>query len=174
MKDTLKIFFSVLSLSLFVFASAVCASSLDNVQIIKISSRDQQAIIKMEDGKMRVVKVGEIILDNNEIQGAELGVQSKDKEVQSSELKVPSKDKDVQSSKFKRQSNKAKIVEITSGRIVLEEVTKDGPETIVMRQEKKVQSSEFKVQSKGEMRTTAPYLIYKFTKIINNKGLSIC
>jgi hypothetical protein len=126
MKSKLKVIVSILSLSLLVFASAVYASSLDKVQIIKISSRDQQAIIKTEEGKMRVVKEGEVILDDKEVQGA----------------------------KSKVQPDKAKIVEITTGRIVLEETTKDGPETIIMRlEEKKEEGKEKEAQgSKGKVR----------------------
>jgi len=61
MKSKLKLIIGVLSLLLFVFASAVFADSMDKMQIIKISPKDKQAIVKMNDGRLKIIKVGEEI-----------------------------------------------------------------------------------------------------------------
>ncbi len=73
------------------FAAAVSAAPFDKIQFIKISPQDSKAVIKAADGKLQVVKPGDVIADNTTIK------------------------------------------EIVPGRIVLEEKTGHGMETIIVR-----------------------------------------
>lgn len=77
------------------FCLSVCtlagAASLDNIQFLKISPQDAKAVIKNADGKLLVIKPGDVV---------EEGVT---------------------------------VREIATGRIVLEEKTDKGSETIIVR-----------------------------------------
>jgi len=44
-------------------AASVFASSLDQVQFLKIAPKDARAVIKGADGKLKVIKVGDVIAD---------------------------------------------------------------------------------------------------------------
>ncbi len=50
---------SVISLSLMI--GNVFASSIDTIQLLKISAQDERAIIKTPDGKMQIIKPGDIV-----------------------------------------------------------------------------------------------------------------
>ena len=67
------------------------ASDVDSIQLLRISSQDERATIKSLDGKMRIIKVGDLL------------------------------------------GEKSKVTEITEGRIVIEEITDKGIETVVIR-----------------------------------------
>lgn len=69
----------------------VSAASHDNIQFIKIAPQDEKAVIKGADGKLQVIKPGDVIGEN------------------------------------------LAVKEIAPGRIVLEEKTDKGLETIIVR-----------------------------------------
>lgn len=73
-----------------VFGGVSLAGSLDKVQFIKISPQDAKAVIKGTDGKLQVIKPGDIV-------------------------------------------DGATVKEIAPGRIVLEEKTQKGLDTIIVR-----------------------------------------
>ncbi|KAF0220891.1 MAG: hypothetical protein FD174_888 [Geobacteraceae bacterium] len=73
------------------FAGILQAASLDKIQFIKIAPQDAKAVIKGADGKLHVIKQGDVI-----------------EEVLT-------------------------VKEIAQGRIVLEEKTEKGPETVIVR-----------------------------------------
>jgi hypothetical protein len=161
-----KLLFSlgIMILFLTMNTSVSHADSLDKIQIIRISARDKQAIVKMDDGKMRIVKVGEeITIKPDEVTVSDNKVQSPDPVNAETESKADarrisgqSKDKkgkgikqDRRPGPSKKESTidrKAAVTEIASGRIVLEEKTKSGPETIILRSEEKGKTSESKIQ----------------------------
>ncbi len=163
----LRIIVVSLNLLLFALASApaVCADSLDRIQIIKISARDKQAIVKMDDGKMRIIKVGEDIAVQPDDQAVP---DAKDQKQSPAEKQTPEKDQkaavNTKESKARLKAGKTKadqektvkaedraagvkkeaaagrkatVTEISAGLIVLEEKTKSGPETIILRLEQK-------------------------------------
>lgn len=73
------------------YSGVVSAASLDNVQFIKISAKEEKAVVKMPDGKLQLIKPGDVIGGNVTVQ------------------------------------------EIAPGRVVLEEITDKGLDTIVVR-----------------------------------------
>jgi len=83
----LALIFSTVSL----LTSTAFAAPLDNVQFIKIAPKDQKAVIKAADGKLQVIKPGDVIDES------------------------------------------VTVKEIATGRIVLEEKTDKGLETIIVR-----------------------------------------
>lgn len=83
-----KLFMSVMAV---LMPAVVSAAPLDKIQFIKIAPQDQKAVIKASDGKLQVVKPGDVIADNTTIK------------------------------------------ETAPGRIVLEEKTDKGLETIIVR-----------------------------------------
>lgn len=83
------LFITVVSL----FATIVFAATLDKIQFIKIAPQDAKAVIKADDGKLKVIKPGDVIGDA------------------------------------------VTVKEIVSGRIVLEEKTDQGTETVIVRME---------------------------------------
>lgn len=78
-------------------------SYADSIQILKISSQDEKAVIKRQDGKTQIIKVGDILQDQ--------GLES-----QSSRVELT-------------------VVEITEGRVVFEEKTGEGTDTVIVRVE---------------------------------------
>lgn len=72
-------------------ASTALAAPLDKIQFIKIAPKDEKAVIKGADGKLQVIKPGDVIGET------------------------------------------VTVKEIATGRIVLEEKTNKGPETIIVR-----------------------------------------
>ncbi len=67
--------------------------SIDTLQVLKIASQDQRAVIKTPDGKMQILNVGDNIGD------------------------------------------RAKVIEITTGRVVIEETKGKNPERVIIRLE---------------------------------------
>ena len=76
---------------IFSASTFVHAESIDTIHLFKISPQDERAIVKMDDGSMKMIKPGDAIGKN------------------------------------------AKVVEITSGRVVIEEQTERGVETVIIR-----------------------------------------
>lgn len=83
----IALIFSAVSL----LTSVAFAAPLDKVQFIKISPKDSRAVIKGADGKLQVIKPGDLIGES------------------------------------------VTVKEIITGRIVLEEKTDIGPETVIVR-----------------------------------------
>lgn len=85
------------SIVILLFAAALLISTtafaapLDKIQFLKISPKDEKAVIKGADGKLQVIKPGDTVVDN------------------------------------------VTVKEIALGRIVLEEKTATGPETVIVR-----------------------------------------
>lgn len=82
---------SLLTTTLLSIAATAFAATLDNVQFIKIAPQDAKAVIKTADGKLQVIKPGDLIGET------------------------------------------VTVKEIATGRIVLEENTGKGVETIIVR-----------------------------------------
>ncbi|OGU16939.1 MAG: hypothetical protein A2076_00010 [Geobacteraceae bacterium GWC2_53_11] len=72
-------------------ATTVFAAPLDKVQFIKVSAQDSKAVVRGADGKMQVIKPGDIVVEN------------------------------------------ITVKEIIPGRIILEEKTSKGVETLIVR-----------------------------------------
>lgn len=105
---------------LFCLLSAVCllfanAAFAQEIQVLKISAEDERATVKTADGKIKMIKVGEII--------------------EKEEFRVQSAEAEIQSSKLKGKSSGLRVTEISDGRIVFEEKTKKGIETVIIRVE---------------------------------------
>jgi len=103
---------SVLICVLFMIGLSVHAQSVDDIRVLKISPQDERAIIKTPEGEMRIIKVGDV-----------LWVMSSGLRVASSELEK----KDIVS--------ELRVMEITEGRVVFEEETDTGMETVIIRVE---------------------------------------
>ena len=73
------------------WAALAFAAPLDKIQFIKIAPKDEKAVIKTADGKLQVIKPGDVIGET------------------------------------------VTVKEIAPGRIVLEEKTDKGPETVIVR-----------------------------------------
>lgn len=104
----------------FCLLSAVCllfanAAFAQEIQVLKISAEDERATVKTADGKIKTIKVGEII--------------------EKEEFRVQSAEAEIQSSKLKGKSSGLRVTEISDGRIVFEEKTKKGIETVIIRVE---------------------------------------
>lgn len=100
----------IIVISFLLMIGYVSASSIDSIQLLKISAQDQRAVIKTTDGKMKVIKTGDVL------------------RVTSGELRV---------------------VEITVGRVVLEEKTGNETEKVVIRLEDGKQRVE-RIKKAGE------------------------
>lgn len=147
-----------------IMTSVSHADSLDKIQIIKISARDKQAIIKMDSGKMRIVKAGdEIMITPDEMTVSDNRVQSPESanvvNEPGADARRVSGPREARREKAAKQDlrpspalkentivRKATVTEVTSGRIVLIAKTKSGPETIILRSEETVKTSESKIQ----------------------------
>lgn len=90
MKTKITKCFIIVLLATF-YGTAASAASIDKVQFIKIAAQDQKAVIKTADGKLQVIKPGDVI------------------------------------------GEAVTVKEIATGRIVLEEKTDKGPQTIIVR-----------------------------------------
>jgi hypothetical protein len=86
------------------------AQSIEDIQILKISPQDERAVIKTPDGKMQIIKIGDILRVTGErVAGSEL--------------------------KNNERKNELRVVEITKGRVVFEEKTENGKETVIIKLE---------------------------------------
>lgn len=90
----------LLTAALLFITATTFAAPLDKVQFIKIAPKDEKAVIKTADGKLRVIKPGDVIGET------------------------------------------VTVKEIAAGRIVLEEKTDRGPETVIVRLENGTQRIE--------------------------------
>lgn len=86
--------------AMFLLVSAAYADFYDSFYLLKISPQDERAVVKMEDGAMKIIKPGDAI------------------------------------------GNNGKVIEITSGRVVIEELTDGDKETVIIRLEDGKQSIE--------------------------------
>lgn len=89
-----------LHLSLLVLCSLAYADIIDSIHLLKISPQDERAVVKMEDGVMKIIKPGDPI------------------------------------------GKSGKVIEIASGRVVIEEQTERGKETVIIRLEESRQRIE--------------------------------
>ncbi len=115
------------------FANPVFAQ---DIQVLKISAEDETATVRTADGKTRMIKTGDVISKD------EFRVQGSEPEKQSAEYKIQSAGSNKESSEFKVQSAGLRVTEISEGRIVLEERTNKGIETVIMRVENGKQKME--------------------------------
>lgn len=111
-----KIVPQILAVSLSLSVSSLAgAASLDNIRFIKIAPQDQKAVIKTADGKLQVIKPGDVIGET------------------------------------------VTVKEIAPGRIVLEEKTDKGPETIIVRMANdKAMIERMRKQPEGKPALVAP------------------
>lgn len=111
------------------FANVVFAQE---IQVLKISAEDERATVKTVDGKIRMIKVGD------KITSCELrttGCEGKEKE--QNELRVTgSESKDTKrGTRDTQHESGLRVTEISEGRIVFEERTNKGLETVIIRVE---------------------------------------
>jgi hypothetical protein len=83
-------------LLVFMMSVSIYAEPVESIHIIKISSQDESAIVRTPDGRMQIIKVGDIL----RVAGSGSGL---------------------------------RVIEITSGRVVFEEKTERGIETVIVR-----------------------------------------
>ncbi len=88
------------------------AMSVSDLKIIKISARDERAVVKIRDGTLRVIKVGDAI------------------------------------------GTQAKVMAIATGRVVIQEVTPRGMETVIIR----LENGEQRVERIRKVRAAQPPL----------------
>lgn len=103
----------LIAVGLLISATAFATDSYDTIHLLKISSQDERAIVKMEDGAMKIIKPGDVI------------------------------------------GKSGKVIEITSGRVVIEEQTGHGMETVIIRLEEGGQ----KVERISRVPDRQPYLL---------------
>jgi len=107
-------------LQIIIFCSLALAGSFENIQLLKISPQDQRAVVKM-DGKMRVIKVGEVLrLTRSELPS------KRDSRVTGDEDKNKVAGYELREGK-PVADYELRVVEIVKDRVVLEE--KKGEET---------------------------------------------
>ncbi len=126
-------------LLIFVFSISVYAESIDNIRVIKISPQDERAVIKTSERELKIIKVGDIIwVASYELRVA--GEQPTEERVAGSPVK-------------KYGAVELRVVEIATGRIVFEEMTERGKETVIIRVEDE-DSSGLKKQRIERIRKT--------------------
>ncbi|MBI5075031.1 MAG: hypothetical protein HZB62_07685 [Nitrospirae bacterium] len=89
-----------LIMSILMTSSFAHADTVDSIHLLKISSQDERAVVKMEDGTKKIIKIGDAIGKNG------------------------------------------KVIEITSGRVVIEEQMDGGSEIVIIRLEEGKQWTE--------------------------------
>jgi hypothetical protein len=155
--------FCLLSVVCLLFANAAFAQE---IQVLRISAEDERATVRTADGKIKMIKVGDVIKSYEfRVAGDEL--KEKDKlRVTSDELKVEPKN-ELQVAKSELKDTKhgtrnaehklgLRVTEISEGRIVFEERTKKGLETVIIRIENGKQKIE-RISKVGD----APQVIYR-------------
>ena len=161
----------IFGLSIFMMSSSVCAGSVENIRVIKISPQDERAVIKTSGRKLRIIRVGDVIRVK-QVQDSEFRVQSPEEEnIEGSGGHVPGA-----GMKKKVRRSELRVVEIAAGRVVFEEVTDEGLETVIIRveddsSESGVQGSKIKKQRIEMIRKTADKqpLLYKPREIKREK-----
>ena len=154
-------------LLIFVFSISAYAESIDDIRVIKISAHDQRAIIKTTERELRIIKVGDVLqvqssplrnhgfLDKgagsyqpgneqlNSYQQRNEQLKSYQQSAVSGQQEKQSKNNE-QRTAFRNQHKivELKVVEIAKGRVVLEEETENGIETVIIRLDKGKQTVE--------------------------------
>ncbi|HEC97240.1 MAG TPA: hypothetical protein ENI58_03675 [Nitrospirae bacterium] len=116
------------ALLVFMMSVSIYAEPVESIRVIKISSQDESAIVRTPDGRMQIIKVGDIL----RVAGSGLQVKGQRK----SGLRGTGKESAefrAQSSEHSVQGYGLRVVEITSGRVVFEERTERGIETVIVR-----------------------------------------
>lgn len=131
---------SVMICGLMLLRSSAFADGTEDIRILKISPQDERAVIKMPDGKVKIIKAGDVISSNQ-------------RSAVSGQEKTTSSQRSANSSQQKQQKDNATvtIMEIADGRIVLEEKKGDETETIIIRMEDGKQHIE-RIRKMGEKR----------------------
>ncbi|HDH13658.1 MAG TPA: hypothetical protein ENG83_15925 [Nitrospirae bacterium] len=166
----------ICGLSIFMMSSSVYADSVEEIRVIKISPQDERAVIKTSGRKLRIIKVGDVITIKP-VLSSKFSVQSSENKKESSTFKVQSSElkKHVPGAGFKKRGKRSelRVVEIAAGRVVFEEMTDEGLETVIIRLDDDsskfgVQSSKVRKQRIERIRKTADKqpLLYKPRGII--------
>ena len=100
--------------------TTVYADAIDNIRVLKISPQDGRAVVKTDERELRIIKEGDVIIV---------------RPVLSSKKQVLSSEKSKESSEFEVRSSRLLVKEIASGRVVFEEQTEAGLETVIVRLE---------------------------------------
>jgi hypothetical protein len=152
----------------FCLLSVVClllanAAFAQEIQVLKISAEDERATVRTADGKIKMIKVGDNITSCEfRVAGCEAKEKSENElRVAGSELKDEKKfrvagDELKEKDKFRVASAGLRVTEISEGRIVLEEKTNKGIETVIVRIENGKQKIE-RISKVGD----APQGIYR-------------
>ncbi|MEE9910341.1 MAG: hypothetical protein K4571_01350 [Deltaproteobacteria bacterium] len=147
----------------------------------------------MDDGKMRIVKVGEeitikpdeVTVSENKVQSSDPANAGKGSEADARGRSGQGKDKKGKSAKQDSRpgpvksermiSRKATVTEIASGRIVLEEKTKSGPETIILQSNEKEKISENKIPGSKleEQGTESKTIVLRIRKQQDQQGSNL-
>jgi len=133
-------------LFVFLFSLPVSAESTDSIRIIKISPQDGRAVVKTSGRKLRIIKVGDVV----RVAGSGFrvaGEKPKERDIEGAGRHVPG-------AGVKRQVRRSalRVVEIAADRVVFEEMTDAGPETVIIRVEE--DSSGLKKQRVERIRKT--------------------
>jgi hypothetical protein len=143
--------------------SLAFASSVDKVQIVSTSQENQSAVIKMQDGSVKNIKLGDDIFGEQAAEGKNGTVKSAEQKkamfkpgdvvritpAGSDEQKAGSAKQEVtkgqqmsdgsvkykgraQNSKQSTFKSQIKVVEVLDGKVILEELTSHGLETIIL------------------------------------------
>jgi len=107
-------FFAAVFMARFLVAEPKKHTVVDSIHVLKISSEDGTAVIKTPDGKMQIVHAGDVLLiENNTVRN--IGRKSGGQGGTSAE-----------------KGSKLKIAEIGKDRVVVEENTDSGTDTIII------------------------------------------
>lgn len=144
---------------LLVLCASVSNAADGSLTVLKISPQDQRAVIRTAEGKMRIIKVGDVIRSD-----------------QRSALSGQTRSKQLSDDSYQRKQNKKKqksvadselrVVEIAEGRVVFEEKQGDVTEMVIIRladaagsgsrEQNIVSSSGLRVVGKEARKTAAP------------------
>ncbi len=136
-------------LFLLAISPSVHAEPVENIEVVRISSQDERAIVRTPDGRMRIIKAGDVIRVpgyGSRVKGhRKRGIRARDKERAKFITRGP--EHRVQGP----GRSELRVIEITSGRVVFEERTDRGPETVIVRVEDGRQRIE-RIGKTGEKR----------------------
>lgn len=106
------------------------ASSSDLIHVVKISGEDERAVVKTGDGKMQVIKPGDVLRDGkNGLRVAGYGLENK------SGLRDSGSEVEKDKKKLRVAGYELRVVEIAEERVVLEEKKGQNIEKIIVRLE---------------------------------------
>ncbi len=163
----------ICGLSIFMMSSSVYADSVENIRVIKVSPQDGRAVIKTSGRRLRIIRVGDkLTVRSSKNNSSEFKVlSSEEKNIEGSGEHVPG-------AGLKKQVKRSelRVVEIAAGRVVFEEMTDEGLETVIIRLDDDsskfgVQSSKVRKQRIERIRKTADKqpLLYKPREIKREK-----